>query len=168
MERGRDEEQTAQKEEEGQANVGSGAAEHRRKKRRKESGNKRQATLHKKNWPPPARGDSHSSGGFVLESFCGIVLGASTLLQLRRPWAKKTPATFHAKRHDRWASPGARQQLQSYGFRFGIVLGIVLSAGTPQQLWRLRAQTESVSNRSGAWGRGAEAARATDALDISC
>ena len=41
---------------------------------------------------------------------------------------KQTQATFHAKTRDGWASPGARGQLQLYGFRFGIVLGIVWSS----------------------------------------
>ena len=39
---------------------------------------------------------------------------------------KQTQATFHAKTRDGWASPGARRQLQLYGFR--IVLGIVRSS----------------------------------------
>ena len=44
---------------------------------------------------------------------------------------KQTQATFHAKTRDGsdgWASPGARRQVQLYGFRFGIVLGIVSSS----------------------------------------
>ena len=131
MERGLDEEQNELKEV-GQANVGSGAAEHRRKKRKEERGNKRQATLCKETRHPPRTATATVAGA----SFCyrfgyrfeHATTAASPGERMSSSTGKQTQATFHAKTRDGWASPGARRQLQLYGFRFRIVLCIVRSS----------------------------------------